>query len=108
MSASVSPDGHALLTSLYTDAGVPPERVLQVDNGQAVIDFVAAGFGVAIVPSSFRERLGSAVTFTSLQARPSTVDFFFAWREGNDVPVLRAFLDLVRAEARRRVPVVAV
>jgi DNA-binding transcriptional LysR family regulator len=58
ISSRLSPEGYRFLCSLYAQAGVPAHRIQEVDDGPSIIDSVAAGFGVAIVPTAFRERLG--------------------------------------------------
>jgi DNA-binding transcriptional LysR family regulator len=62
-----------------------------------IVSLVAAGLGVALLPASFRNlrRLGEAY----VEPRDPTAqgEMALAWRRDNGSPVLRRFVEVVRA-----------
>jgi DNA-binding transcriptional LysR family regulator len=101
ISHRVSPDGYALLRSLYSQAGFIIQQMSEVDNGQAVIDFVAAGFGIAVVPSSFAGKIGSSVVLRDI--RPALVaDLHVFWREDETSSLVLSFVEQTTTALRPR------
>jgi len=93
LAARVSAEGSARALALYARAGVPPERIFEVSHVTAIVDLIAAGLGVAILPDAAIRR-DSGVTFRALReippvdlvlahgksARPIVIDFAKAAR----------------------------
>jgi DNA-binding transcriptional LysR family regulator len=76
--------------------------VQEVAEMQTVIGLVAAGVGISLVPESVRALQRSGVTYRALAEDAPTVELAVAHREGDDSPVLNAFLTLTRATAPAR------
>jgi DNA-binding transcriptional LysR family regulator len=96
----VSPHAYAMLMSLYAKFGLATGNVLLGQNGQAIIDFVSAGFGVAVVPALFRQRMGTSAVFRELNLPP--IQFHYCWNRRNVTPVVDTFLQIIAEEIRAR------
>jgi DNA-binding transcriptional LysR family regulator len=95
-----APAYHSWFVNLCRSAGFMPEIAPEeADGGLSLLGLVSAGFGIALVPETFQQILPVEVQFRPL--RPSiTFDFHMAWRRDNQTPVLRAFLEMLRAHAQ--------
>ena len=88
------------LMSLCRKAGFTP-RIVQEAPQLDLLSLVAAGFGVAILPSSIRELRRDGLAFREIAGSPST-EVLVAWRTGGMTPVLQGFLELVKRSGLRR------
>lgn len=70
LAARVSAEGSARALALYARAGVPPERIVEVSHVTAMLDLIAAGLGVAILPDA-AVRNESGVSFRALRELPA-------------------------------------
>jgi DNA-binding transcriptional LysR family regulator len=98
-----NPFHHDWLMKLCQQSGFHPEVVQEVEYGQTAIELVAAGYGVALVPATAQSRVRDDVVFRQLKDVP----FYrhsVAWRRGDESPVLKAFLELLREELGLRSP----
>ena len=66
-----------------------------------VLTLVEAGEGVALVPSGVRYLSTPGVVFAEVLPRTALVWLSVAWDPGNEGPVVRNFLRLVRANKER-------
>jgi LysR family transcriptional regulator, benzoate and cis,cis-muconate-responsive activator of ben and cat genes len=76
-------------------AGFVPIVAQEVAPMESVIGLVAAGVGLAIVPSVARRLRIAGVQYRPLRERYAVMEFALAWRKDNTSPVVRAFVDLV-------------
>src|SRR5882724_944216 len=90
------------LMSLCRKAGFTP-RIVQEAPQLDLLSLVAAGFGVAILPSSIRELRRDGLAFREIAGSPST-EVLVAWRTSGMTPVLQGFLELVKRSGLRRKP----
>ena len=65
-----------------------------------VLSLVASGLGVSIVPMSAALIARPGLRHRQLEPTGPRLELAVAWREGQQSPALRAFLDVVRAETR--------
>jgi DNA-binding transcriptional LysR family regulator len=77
-------------------AGASPRVVQTVSELQTAVGLVSAGIGVALVPASLSALSRPNVVYRPLAGRPPQVDLAVTHRDGDDSPVVRAFLDLAR------------
>lgn len=82
------------LIELCRHAGFEP-RIVQEAPQVDVLSLVAAGFGMAIVPSSVREPARDDIVFCRIVGGPTT-ELFIAWRADDTSPSSREFVDVVR------------
>ena len=87
------------LVRLCNDAGFTP-RIVQEAPQLDIVSLVAAGLGVALLPSSIRKIRRSGIVLRPLVGSPRT-ELLVAWMTRNPSTVLREFLDVVRRYAAR-------
>ncbi len=89
------PGLHAAITALFADAGITP-RVAQrgVWLIQTVLGLVAAGTGLAVVPSSASALRRRGVTLRPLKDPTPRLTLAAIWQR-NETPPLKALLDLL-------------
>lgn len=88
--------GDAVLR-LLSSAGVEPNLAVEVTDTGTMLGLVAAGVGVALVPSSARRMAVDDVVVLEL-LNPTHVDIALAWREDDTSPLLRTFLSALAAD----------
>jgi DNA-binding transcriptional LysR family regulator len=87
------------ITGMCNDAGFSP-RVENASNMmQTVLSLVEAEEGVSIVPACVRNLRADGVRFYRLQPDEVRVELVAAWKKESPSVVLRAFLDLINANA---------
>ena len=76
-------------------AGFHPRVVVEAADTNAVIGFVAAGFGVAIVPE-YTSRMGHThVVFRRIRRLPVQVDLAVAWVTSDTTSLQSAFISAI-------------
>jgi DNA-binding transcriptional LysR family regulator len=93
------PATHELFLRLCRSAGFEPYVAKQADLSQSILDLVAAGVGVAILPEHFR-RYQAAVAMRPLVARPGSVPLCMAWRKDDEFPPLHDLRAMVLGRLR--------
>ncbi len=88
------------LVGFCRSAGFDPDLAHEGNNAQCMLELVAAGAGVALVPETFRQLLPVEVEFRPLGPHPPQLEFHIAWRRDNGSPPLLAFLEILRREAQ--------
>jgi DNA-binding transcriptional LysR family regulator len=76
-------------------AGFAPRAAYEADKTNALIGFVAAGFGVAILPDYTRNVAHPRVVFRTLREIPALVDLGVAWVTDDPSPVTKAFREVI-------------
>ncbi|MCC6317592.1 MAG: LysR family transcriptional regulator [Gemmatimonadaceae bacterium] len=98
--SDLAPGLHAQVLSLCTAAGFTP-GIRQVSRElYTTVSLVEAGMGVTIIPSSVRKMGWRGVRYFPIAGPGATTHIDAARRADNSNPVVRAFLDLVRAAVR--------
>lgn len=98
-----APGFHGHMLRLCGHHGIHPHVVQEAREFQTVMALVAAGIGAAIVPESVARDPVGDVRVHTITGPEAAWQVGAAWRAHRDEPLLRAFLDLVRAEQRGRV-----
>jgi DNA-binding transcriptional LysR family regulator len=91
---SRGPGSHDQILAICRAAGFSP-RVVQEGSQTDALSLVAAGVGVAIVPTSLRVIRRAGVVYRPLRERPMT-QLVMVWCKDAPMPVLREFLQEVR------------
>jgi DNA-binding transcriptional LysR family regulator len=94
-----SPGLFDTITGMCNDAGFCPRVENQANMMQTVLSLVEAEQGVAIVPACVRNLRSYGVGFYRLQPDDVRVELVAAWKKENLSVVLRAFLQLLDANA---------
>jgi DNA-binding transcriptional LysR family regulator len=84
---------------ICNEAGFIPRIENESDRPQTVLSLVEAEQGVSIVPACVRNMSSNGVRFYRLQPDDASISLVAAWKKENPSPALRAFLDLVNANA---------
>jgi len=86
-----------VVDAAFEDAGVTPRIALEANDFALVRSLVARGIGLAILPRSFLERPGPAISFRTLSPA-LRMRVVLWWREGRRLsPAARAFVDFAAA-----------
>ena len=102
VSADAAPAFARYLQTLCSDAGFRPKIVLDSPRAQAVAVMVAAGTGIALLPSSLSRVVGDAAAIVPVRKAPR-ITHVFARPAGTPDTAMRKFSALIthRPEARR-------
>jgi LysR family transcriptional regulator, benzoate and cis,cis-muconate-responsive activator of ben and cat genes len=90
---------HDWILNLCREAGFEAQVVKLADGPASILEMVSAGFGVTLLPALFR-RLPSDVEFRPLPTTTPKLHLTLAWRRDNESPLLKAFLEMLRARLR--------
>jgi len=96
----VAPGYYDVLISACRGAGFTP-RVFHPGSMQTNLALVSAGLGVSLLPASIQNLRRAGVVYRPLAAPVPVVELAVVWRRDERSPVVPAFLDVVRAVARR-------
>lgn len=92
---SAAPATHDLILQVCRSAGFEPNVVKQSDRAQTILDLVAAGVGVAIVPEHF-QRYRAELLLRPLVPNPPSLSLCMAWRQNDHSPALKSLCVMVR------------
>jgi len=81
-------------------AGFSPRVAQEAIQMQTIISLVSAELGVALIPASLTNLQRTGVTYKTLQGGSPLTEVHLAWRRGDDLPVLRVFVDVAVKTAR--------
>jgi DNA-binding transcriptional LysR family regulator len=87
------------VVGMCNDAGFSPLVEYESDRAQTVLSLVAAEQGISIVPASLRNLWTKGVRFYRLQPDEVRVALVAAWKKEAPSVALRAFIELVKANA---------
>lgn len=98
-----APAYHTWFVSLCRSSGFTPQiAATKAVGALSLLGLVSAGFGVALVPETFRQILRVEVEFRPLRPTIPTFDFYIAWRRDNQSTVPRAFLEVLKKHTHRQ------
>ena len=98
---SAAPAIHELLLGICRSAGFEPDVVRQSDRAQSIIDLVAAGIGVSIVPELFG-RYQSDLVLRPLIPKLPRIPLCMVWRKNDHSALLRTFRGMIRPHFGQR------
>ena len=84
------------LLALCQRAGFEPEIALETDRSPSALNYVAAGFGVAIFPAQIGRLAMPLIRFVPLDKSTPEYHLCVAWRKDNRSPALERFLATAR------------
>jgi DNA-binding transcriptional LysR family regulator len=87
------------VTTMCNNAGFDPKVENEPNMMQTVLTLVEAEVGVSIVPACVRNLRADGVRFYRLEPDDVRVELIAAWRKEEPSVVLRAFLDVLNANA---------
>ena len=87
---------HDWVLNLCRQAGFEAQVIKVANSPSSILEFVSAGFGVSLLPSLF-QRFPSDVVFRPLPSTTPKLHLALAWRRDNQSPLLKVFLEILRA-----------
>ena len=91
---------HDWILNLCRTAGFEARVAKAADSPSSILELVASGFGVSLLPDLF-QRYPSDVVFRPLPANTPKLQLALAWHRDNEPPLLRAFLQILRPLFRK-------
>jgi DNA-binding transcriptional LysR family regulator len=95
MSEKTYPGAHEWLIHACREAGFTPRILQEADREPALINFVAAGLGVALLPEQSKRLPHEGVIFLPLR-RPLTAESWAVWKGNNSSGCLKQYLQIVK------------
>ncbi len=90
-----------LIVGFCRREGFTPRIEQEAIQMQTIVSLVAAGMGVALVPSSLHRMRRSGVVYRPLMQKSPAVEIGIARRAGDEAPLTRAFVAESRERSRR-------
>lgn len=100
LSSRVTPGLIDQQMTLLHERGLTPPRVQEFADPQTMLSLIAAGAGVSLHMTSYRN-LRRDVSFVPLADDAPTARLLMVWRREDQRPLLRTLLDIARAVARK-------
>lgn len=97
---SAAPATHDFILRACRSAGLDPNVVKQSDRAQSILDLVAAGMGIAVVPEHF-QRYRTELIFRECTPNFPSLSLCMAWRRNDNSHALRRFCVMVREHFAR-------
>ena len=94
---AISPAFHDTILACFGAAGLTPHIGQEAIQMQTIVSLVSANFGIALVPQSVSNLQRTGVEYVELAGNVPLLETGLAWREGDDSPVLQAFLRVLEA-----------
>lgn len=91
----VSPSLHAVLAGMLGAEGVTYDPIIEATEYTTILGFVAAGEGIAIVPSSVQTFRPPELHYVTLEDRSASVPLLLLTRTGEPLPLVAQALDVV-------------
>jgi DNA-binding transcriptional LysR family regulator len=96
----LAPGLHAHVLAVCAEAGVHPRIVQTSRELYTTVSLVEAGLGVTIIPASVRQMGWRGVRYYPIRSPSAVTRIDAAWRSDNASPILPAFVEIARSEAR--------
>lgn len=97
---SAAPATYELFLRVCRAAGFEPKVVKQADRAQSVLDLVAAGVGLSILPEHFR-RYQADIVLRPLVPNPPKVPICMVWRKDDLSPALQTVRTTILQQFKR-------
>lgn len=85
-----------LIISYFWEQGVNLNIVQEAIQMQTIVNLVAAGMGISVVPSSVETYKKSGVIYKEIQENTPKINLYAGWRQDEKSVVLENFLTVVR------------
>ncbi|MGN4422673.1 LysR substrate-binding domain-containing protein [Bacillus cereus group sp. MYBK30-1] len=85
-----------LIISYFWEHGVSLNIVQEAIQMQTIVNLVAAGIGISVIPSSVESYKKSGVMYKEIQENTPKINLYVGWRQGENSVVLEHFLTVVR------------
>lgn len=92
----LGPNFYDLIVSYFLDHGVSLNVVQEAIQMQTIVNLVATGMGVSVVPSSVESYKRPGVIYKKIQETTPKVNLYVGWRQDENSAVVDHFLTVVR------------
>lgn len=92
----MAPGLHDDIVSFCRSAGFSPQVTQEAIQMQTIISLVSAEMGVALIPESLQNLRRTGVIYKRLREQSPLTEIRLAWRAGDNLPVLKQFIELAR------------
>ena len=92
----MAPGLHDDIVSFCRSAGFSPQVTQEAIQMQTIISLVSAEMGVALIPESLQNLKRTGVIYKRLREQSPLTEIRLAWRAGDNLPVLKQFIELAR------------
>ncbi len=92
----LGPNFYDLIISYFWDHGVNLNVVQEAIQMQTIVNLVATGMGVSVVPSSVESYKRSGVTYKKIKETTPKVSLYVGWRQDETSTAVDHFLTIVR------------
>lgn len=89
-----------LVLGVYQRAGVTPTMSHEAEHPEALLGYVAAGLGVALVPASFQAVPRPDIVYRPVSPKAPRMEMLLAWRRNDLSPAGQAFCAIAREISR--------
>jgi len=90
------------VVSFCRAAGFSPRVEQEAIQMQTIVSLVSAELGVALIPASMTNLRRTGVAYKVLRETSPRTEIHLGWRRGDELPVLRVFVDMALRAARSR------
>jgi DNA-binding transcriptional LysR family regulator len=91
----VAPNFYAFLMKTYVQAGFVPNIVQEAQNSFTIVNLVAGGIGISLLPASIQGLQRTGVVYKPLCQPSPTISMAVIWHRDNMSPSLDVFLKIV-------------
>ncbi|MGY4794774.1 LysR family transcriptional regulator [Lysinibacillus fusiformis] len=92
----LGPNFYDLIISYFWDHGVSLNVVQEAVQMQTIVNLVATGMGISVVPSSVESYQRPGVIYKKIKETTPTVNLYVGWRQNEISPAIAHFLTAVR------------
>jgi DNA-binding transcriptional LysR family regulator len=90
------PNFYDLIISYFWDHGVSLNVVQEAIQMQTIVNLVATGMGISVVPSSVERYKRPGVIYKKIQETTPKINLYVGWRQDETSPIIGQFLTVVR------------
>ena len=97
-----APAYEAVVAGACHEAGVTLKVKYEVEHPQTILAIVEAGLGISLVPASLQTLKRPGIAYRRLWPAGPSLETVIAWRRGNELPLVQAFVSVAKEVARPR------
>ncbi|MGN4123456.1 LysR substrate-binding domain-containing protein [Lysinibacillus sphaericus] len=92
----LGPDFYDFITSYFSEQGVNLNVVQEAIQMQTIVNLVAIGMGISVVPSSVETYKQYGVIYKKFKETPPKINLYVGWRQDEKSVMINQFLTIVR------------
>ncbi|MGE6515993.1 LysR substrate-binding domain-containing protein [Lysinibacillus sphaericus] len=92
----LGPDFYDFITSYFSEQGVNLNVVQEAIQMQTIVNLVAIGMGISVVPSSVETYKQYGVIYKKFKETPPKINLYVGWRQDEKSAIINQFLTIVR------------